>query len=197
MKKTISILLIAVMSISMLVFAGCGKSDNSSDDTVKIESAISFYNKVWDAYGDDNKFAAVGGDVENSTSDAPGAYSLTTEDNIANFKYYLHVTDELYDMLDADVATLQHMMNLNSFSSAVAKLKDPTKASEFADGYKAAIQSQQWMCGFPDKVVVISVGDYVVMAYGLEENINNLVSACTAVEAQAKLLVDAPAELPG
>lgn len=193
MKKTISILLVVIMSISMLAFAGCGKNDSNNNETVKIESAISFYNKVWAEFGDDNKFAAVGGDVENSTSDAPGAYSLSTEDNIANFKYYLHVTDELYDMLDTDIATLQHMMNLNSFSSAVAKLKDPTKASEFAEGYKTAIQNQQWMCGFPDKVVVISVGDYVVMAYGLEQNINALVAACSAVEAQSQVLVDAPA----
>ena len=49
------------------------------------------------------------------------------------------------------------------------------------------------MCGFPDKVVVISVGDYVVMAYGLEVNIDNLVAACSAVEAQSTVLVDAPA----
>ena len=50
------------------------------------------------------------------------------------------------------------------------------------------------MCGFPDKVVVISVGDYVVMAYGLEDNINNLVAACSAVEESATVLIDAPAE---
>ena len=49
------------------------------------------------------------------------------------------------------------------------------------------------MCGFPDKVVVISVGNYVVMAYGLEDNIDNLAAACSAVEAQSTVLVDAPA----
>ena len=96
-------------------------------------------------------------------------------------------------MLEDDVATLQHMMNTNTFSSAVARLKDPAKASEFAEAYKTAIQGQHWMCGFPDKVVVISVGNYVVMAYGLEDNIDNLAAACSAVEAQSTVLVDAPA----
>ena len=96
-------------------------------------------------------------------------------------------------MLDDDVATLQHMMNTNTFSSAVAKLKDPSKASEFAEEYKTVVQNQQWMCGFPDKVVVISVENYIVMAYGYDEIIDDLVHACSEVNASSTVLVDAPA----
>ena len=87
------------------------------------------------------------------------------------------------------------MMNTNTFSSAVAKLKDPSKAAEFAEAYKTEIQGQHWMCGFPDKVVVISVGDYVVMAYGAEDIIDTLIKACSEVEAQSSVLIDAPAVL--
>lgn len=200
MRKIISILYVIGMSFVLLAFTGCGNakddSSNKSNDTNQsaapaIQSAVDFYTKVWDAFGEENKFSSVGGDAEHST-EGPGQFMLT-EDNADSFKQLLLVTDELYDMLENDVATLQHMMNTNTFSSAVAKLKDSAKSSEFAEGYRDSIQEQRWMCGFPDKVVVISVGDYVVMAYGLEENIDNLVAACSAVETQSKVLVDAPA----
>lgn len=200
MKKTISTLLAMIMVFAMLAFAGCSNENNDANvdndgenNAPAIESAIDFYTEVWAQFSEENQFPAAGGDSENQV-EGPGKYALT-EENAEMFKYLLHVTDELYDMLDDDAATLQHMMNTNTFSSAVVKLKDSAKASDFAQAYKDAIQSQQWMCGFPDKVVVISVGDYVVMAYGSEDNINNLVAACTAVEAQSEVLVEAPAVL--
>lgn len=202
MKKIISILPALIMGFAMLVFTGCSNGENSASDTGNanensqpqtpaIESAMAFYTKVWAAFGEEQKFPCAGGDMEHST-EGPGQF-LLTEENADSFKQLLHVTDELYDMLEDDAATLQHMMNTNTFSSAVARLKDPAKASEFAGAYKTSIQAQQWMCGFPDKVVVISLGDYVVMAYGHEENIDNLVAACSAVEPQSTVLVDAPA----
>lgn len=196
MKKTLSIVLALMMVLAMLVFAGCSKEENNGGEnsdvsTPAIESAVDFYTEVWAAFGSDKQFPCAGGDADHM-AEAPAQFAIN-DTNADTFKYLLHVTDELYAMLDDDAATLQHMMNTNTFSSAVAKLKDPTLASEFAESYKTAIQAQQWMCGFPDKVVVISVGDYVVMAYGQEDNINNLVAACTAVEAQSTVLVDAPA----
>ena len=186
-----------IISLVLPAFAGCGNAGdaggNGASQSVApaIESAVAFYTEVWAAFDDDQKFSCVGGDAQHST-EGPGQF-LLTEDNKENFKSLILVTDELYDMLEDDVATLQHMMNTNTSSSAVARLKDPAKASEFAEAYKTAIQGQHWMCGFPDKVVVISVGNYVVMAYGLEDNIDNLAAACSAVEAQSTVLVDAPA----
>ncbi len=202
MKKIISILLVMIMSFAVAVLTGCSNGEDGTDDTgstsdtsqsaaPEIESAAAFYTEVWAAFSEEQKFPCAGGDMEHST-EGPGQF-LLTEDNAESFKQLLHVTDELYDMLEDDAATLQHMMNTNTFSSAVVRLKDPAKASGFAEAYKTSVQGQQWMCGFPDKVVVISVGDYVVMAYGLEENIDNLVAVCSGVEPQSTVLVDAPA----
>ena len=191
MKRFISILLALMMTLAV---AGCSSNPSNTPDESQgpaIESAVDFYTKVWNAFGADNQFPAAGGDAENE-AEGPAKFAMTAE-NKETFEYLLHVTDELYEMLDDDAATLQHLMNTNTFSSAVAKLKDPSKAAEFAEAYKTAIQSQQWMCGFPDKVVVISVGDYIVMAYGLEDLIDALVDACASVEAQSKVLVNAPA----
>lgn len=214
MKRPISLLLALLMICSLLTLAACSQdnpdvsadnTDNSDNTSVSTtlppetdppapayESALDLYTAIWNAYGEENKFACGGGDADHESMDGPGQYALN-DANADMFKYLLHVTDELYDMLEDDVATLQHMMNTNTFSSAVAKLKDPTQASAFATAYQASIQGQQWMCGFPDKVVVISVGDYVVMAFGHEGNIDNLTAACAAVDAQSSVLVDAPA----
>ena len=193
MKKTITALLALTMAASL---AGCGSKPadepTKSPETV-IESAVDFYTEVWDALGEDRQFAAVGGDAEHE-AEAPAKFAMTDE-NKEIFEYLLHVNDELYDMLDDDTATLQHMMNTNTFSSAFAKLKSPSKAEEFAEDYKAEIQGQHWMCGFPDKVVVISVADYVMMAYGAEECVDDLVEACSEVAPDSTVLVDAPAVL--
>lgn len=214
MKKIISLLLALMMIASLLTLTACSQNspdasadntDNSDSSSVSstlppetdppaptYDSALDLYTAVWNVYGDENKFACAGGDADHESMDGPGQFVLN-DTNAETFKYLLHVTDELYDMLEDDVATLQHMMNINTFSSAVAKLKDPTQASAFATAYQAAIQGQNWMCGFPDKVVVISIGDYVVMAFGHEGNIDHLTAACSAVDAQASVLVDAPA----
>ena len=193
MKKTVAILL----TLMTLLAAGCGSSKPSeTPDESKapaFASAVELYTQIWDTLGEDRKFPAAGGDAEHE-AEAPAKFALT-EENKETFEYLLHVTDELYDMLDDDAATLQHMMNTNTFSSAAAKLKDPSEAEEFAEAYKTAVQGQQWMCGFPDKVVVISVDDYVIMAYGYEDILNDLAAACSAVAPGSRVLIDAPAVL--
>ena len=192
MKKTVAILL----TLMTLLAAGCGSKPAETPDEPQapaFASAVELYTQIWDTLGEDRQFPAAGGDAEHE-AEAPAKFALTKE-NKETFEYLLHVTDELYDMLDDDAATLQHMMNTNTFSSAAAKLKDPSAAEEFAEAYKTAVQGQQWMCGFPDKVVVISVDDYVIMAYGYEDIINDLVDACSVVAPGARVLVDAPAVL--
>lgn len=219
MKKTISLILALIMTFAVLTLAACNKTGNGDGTTTaapsesknpdttageattlpeteapkpQIESALAFYTKVWNSLTDDQKFPASGGDMKNPVDGAPGKFEMSAE-NAETIKWWTHVTDELYAMLGDDVATLQHMMNMNTFCSAMAKLNDPSKAAEFAEAYKAAIQAQRWMCGFPDKVIVISVGDYVIMAYGNETIIENFKNACLAADSQAKLLVEAPA----
>lgn len=192
MRKTIAILL----TLMTLLAAGCSSKPSVTPDESQapaFASAEELYTQIWDTLGEDRQFPAAGGDAEHE-AEAPAKFALTKE-NKETFEYLLHVTDELYDMLDDDAATLQHMMNTNTFSSAAAKLKDPSAAEEFAEAYKTAVQGQQWMCGFPDKVVVISVDDYVIMAYGYEDILNDLVDACSVVAPGSRVLVDAPAVL--
>ena len=190
MKKTITILLTLTMAASL---AGCGSKPadepTKSPETV-IESAVDFYTEVWDAFGEDKQFAAVGGDAENE-AEAPAKFAMTDE-NKEIFEYLLHVNDELYDMLDDDTATLQHMMNTNTFCSAVMQLNDAADAEAFASHYQQIVQSHHWMCGFPDTVVVLRMTDYVITAYGADDLIQAFKTAAQGLGAE--VLVEAPAE---
>lgn len=49
------------------------------------------------------------------------------------------------------------------------------------------------MCGFPDKVIVVSVGEYVIVAFGHTDIIDTFKTKCLAADTSAKLLVEAPA----
>ena len=92
-------------------------------------------------------------------------------------------------------ASLVHMMNLNTFTCGAFHVSDAGNVSTVAADIRSAVQGKQWMCGFPDKVVVISVADYVMMAYGAEECVDDLVEACSEVAPDSTVLVDAPAVL--
>jgi len=61
-------------------------------------------------------------------------------------------------------------MNANTFTCGAYHLTDGKGQQEFADALKENIMNRQWMCGFPDTLVIASVGnEYVVSAFGNAE----------------------------
>lgn len=54
--------------------------------------------------------------------------------------------------------------------------------------------NKQWMCGFPDKLVILTVGDYLVSVYGAEDLVDNFQNHLTAAYASAVVVCDAPIE---
>ena len=197
-RKLTGLLLAGVTAMSL--FAGCGKQNAAPSATETIEtteapapqyaSSLELLDAVWNAFPEDARFPAGGGDEAHDTN-GPGAFDVKAYGE--TFQYLILLDDGLMDKLTGDAATLMHMMNTNTFCSAMAKLTDSSKAAEFAEAYKTAIQDQRWMCGFPDTVIVISVGDYVIMAYGHADIIENVKTACLAADSSAKLLIEAPA----
>ena len=53
-----------------------------------------------------------------------------------------------------------------------------------------AIQSKQWMCGFPDKLVVFTYDRYVVALYGNEDLVNTFRDKLTAAYGDAVVAYD-------
>ena len=71
-------------------------------------------------------------------------------------------------------ASLIHMMNQNTFTAAAYHCTDDADA--LATALRDNIQQRQWMCGFPDKVAVAVVGEYVVSVFGAEDLVDTFMS---------------------
>ena len=176
MKKFVSLTLVFALSAALL--AGCGSASETTPTTTAPAAT--------------ERFPAAGGDAEHDNMEGPGLFDM--EKNAETFQYLTLMDEELMAMLENDAATMLHMMNTNTFCSAVAALKDSASAAEFAEHYKTLVQGNQWMCGFPDTVIVISVGRYVITAYGKDDPIQTFKSKVLALEPQATVLVEAPTE---
>lgn len=186
MKKVISILLAAVL---MLSFAACAKTEGgNTNGTDGPESAVALMEKVWDSYTDDEKFPAGGGDFseENMRDNAPGKYSL--EDKAALDSTF-GLTEEAAALVD-DAASLMHMMNANTFTGAAFHVSKADDVAALVSALKDNILSRQWVCGFPDKLVIITVGDYVVSAFGENEIMETFKTKTTAAFPNAEVAAE-------
>ena len=192
MKKLFALLLAGVMALSL---AACSKTDDNNlekDDSVKITDSLELLNTVWNSYADDDKFAVAGGDMseENMTMDAPGNYGIDDPDAI---DAALGLPASSLDKID-NAASLVHMMNANTFTCGAFHVKDKNDISAVAAEIKENIMARQWMCGFPDKLVIASVDSYIISFFGNEEIIDQFKDKLAEVYVSASVISDDPIE---
>ncbi len=146
--------------------AGADGEGNTNDTTDGEGGAEGILQAVWDEYADDEKFASVGGDGENAVSDGPGSFGM---DDAESLDAMLGLPGELTDKV-TDTATLMHMMNANTFTSACYKLKSGTDVKEFSDALEKNVMARQWICGTPETLLVMNVNDeYIISAFGADD----------------------------
>ncbi len=176
MKKLISLLL----ALAMVAAAAAGCSNNAANDSTDgtaaagPASALEILEKVWGAYTEDQKFLAMGGDTNNLVENAPGKFAVTDTDGLS---YSLLVPAEQMANID-DAASLIHGMMSNNFTGGAFHVTGDVAA--FAEAMKTAVLNNQWMCGMPETVIVAVIGDYVVMAYGLNDFVSIFQEKLTA-----------------
>ena len=166
MKKTLSIVLALTMVFAMTACGG-----NKAEETTGVTaqempaSAQEVMETIWADYAEDEKFAVIGGSMAAPVDGAPGSYDLADE----NITYSLLIpAEQLGNVTEA--ASMIHMMNANTFTAAVYKLAEGVTAADFGNAMKEAILNNQWMCGFPDKLLVSGFGDtYVLVAFGVND----------------------------
>ncbi len=162
MKKLTAILIAA--ALVLVLFAACG-GDKTPDAGSSYEDALTVLNTVWATYTDEaeeNKFPIGGGDSANMTMDVPGKFDIAATEEL---DVTLALPASQAENVE-DAASMMHMMNANTFTCAAYRLKADTDTAAFAADYKAGLDGRQWMCGFPEKFVVIQTGNYVVTAFG-------------------------------
>ena len=191
MKRLLTVLLTAVLAVSLLACGG-GKTENSNGSTPAISDSLELLNKVWGSYSDSEKFPVAGGDLSeaNNKMDAPGKYDISDADAIDNSLGFPAADIAKID----NAASLMHMLNSNSFTCGVYHVKSANDVNAVADDIKTNVMGRRWMCGFPDKLVVMSVNDYVVSFYGLNDFVDTFKTKVTGAYSQAKVISETPIE---
>ena len=133
-----------------------------------VDDALTILNAIWNTYSDEEKFPAAGGDSEHAVDGAPGSFDASNADNLS---YLLTFPADDASLIDS-AASLVHMMNLNTFTCGAFHVADANNVARLADDLRTTIQAKHWMCGFPDKLVIVTVGQSVLSVYGNEELVN-------------------------
>ena len=189
MKKKIALLLLTVMAISLVA---CGEKDtaNNNDaakDGKQAESALDVLQSTWETYEEENKFAAGGGDSQNMVMDEPGKFDVT---NTEELNGTLGFPADSAGKID-DAASFMHIMNANTFTAGAYHVTNADDVQGVADALKESIMNRQWLCGFPETLIIVKVNDnYLVSAFGNGEIIETFKTKLTGVYADATVVYE-------
>lgn len=192
MKKILALLLAAVMVLSL---AACtdkgsegGATSPSGAQTNQPKSALEILEKVWSKYSADEKFPATGGSEKHMKEDKPGKFDVSDAEAL---DFELGFPKANASEID-DAASLMHMLNQNNFSCGVYHVKDSGNVEALAGKIKENILARQWLCGFPEKLVILTIGDYIVSVFGAGELTDTFIAKLSAEYSSAKQLFDVP-----
>lgn len=156
---------------------------------VKISSPSELINSAWALFSEDEKFPVVGGDLtgeEWAEEAAPFSLDDPSElDRLTGFP-----ASEISKIDSA--ASMIHMMNTNTFSTGAYHVADGTDSAALCQSIRDNVLARRWMCGFPDKVIVAEVGDYIVCAFGLNETVDPYVKHLTEAYPFANVVFSEP-----
>ena len=190
MKKILSLVLVLAMALSL---AACGKKAETTETTgVPAQempaSALEVLETIWADYAEDEKFAVIGGSMAAPVDGAPGSYDIADE----NITYNLLIpAEQLGNVTEA--ASMIHMMNANTFTCGVFKLAEGVSAADFGAAMKEAVMGNQWMCGFPETLLVRNFGDvYVLVAFGINDAMNPFIQHMDNVYPGFETIVNEP-----
>lgn len=174
MKKILTGMLITLMTVTAF---GCGKK-KAEKKSVQVEDAQEILAAAWDGFDEENQFYAVGGGYDNMIENAPAPVDVTDTDSLTVLLAFPEADQDKID----DAASLIHGMNANTFTAAAYHVTDSSEVETVADDLKESIMNKQWMCGFPEIMVIAGVGeDYVVSCIGNADLVNEFKDQITEV----------------
>lgn len=130
-----------------------------------ISDPVTLLNSVYALFGEDEKFPATGGDFSSGELiEGAGSFALAEPDMLDNVTGFPAAEIASID----SAATLTHMMNQNTFTAGAYHVVSGTDLAALCEAIRANIQNRMWCCGFPEKLIVATVDDYVISAFGKE-----------------------------
>lgn len=187
MKKMIAMLLVLTMAVGLVACSANVDANTTTEATTEAvkgpASALEILETVWGSYADDEKFMSFGGDANNYVDNAPGKYDVADE----GLGSVLLVPADQVASID-EAASLCHMLG-NNFTSGAFHVTGDVKA--FADAMNKSVAETQWICGMPEQLRIAIIGEYVVVAFGLNDLMTNFESKLTAAYPGAEIAYSA------
>lgn len=186
MKRIFAVLMAAMLMLSLVACGG--DTSTTTEPASTIASPVEILNTVWATYAEDEKFPAAGGDMteENMNMEGPGVYGLEDTEALDATLGFPAASVAKID----SAASLMHMMNANTFTCGAYHLVNASDKDTVVAELKTNISGRQWMCGFPDKLVIVAVEDYLVSYFGNGEIVDNFTAKLTASYTQATVVCE-------
>ena len=119
--------------------------------------------------------------------DGPGKYDVSDVEGLDAQLGFPQASVALID----DAASLVHMMNANTFTAGAYYVSDANEVELLVEDMKDNILNRQWICGFPDTLIIVGIGDNtVVSAFGNAEIIDTFETKLLSVYGGAKVLCE-------
>ena len=180
MKKILAMMLVIVMTVSV---AACGKDKKEDPQGA---TPLDILTKVWESYEKDEKFNAAGGDPANGVMDKPGKFDVA---DIENLDVQLGFPQASAALIE-DAASLVHMIG-NIFTAGAYYVTDPSEIELLTSDLQDNILSRQWLDAVPDKLVIVSVGENVVISvFGQEDLVDTFQKKLTAIYDEVKVYAE-------
>ena len=168
------------------------KPEESKPEESKPESgldAVTLLNNVYALFGEEERFPATGGDFSSDELiEGAGEFGLEEPEALDNVVGYPAAEIAKID----SAASLMHMMNANTFTSGAYHVAAGTDTTALAEAISTNILKRQWCCGFPEKLIVASVDDYVISAFGKNFAIDAFTKHLAEAYPNAKVLIEEP-----
>ena len=159
----------------------------SNDEPVAADAPVDVLKNIWAKYGEEEKFSIMGGNPEAGAME-PAVWASEYKENLT---YTTNIPADLLANV-AETATMIHMMNANTFTGAAYKLAEGVDAAAFAQSLRDGIMATQWMCGFPETLIIAVIGNVVLAAYGVNDAMTPFSGHLTEAYADAQIVVNEP-----
>lgn len=177
MKKLLALILAGVLMFGCVACGTSEETNTESGDTVENTTeevnpagdtvdAYDMISRIWEQYysnaDEDLQFIISGGNLESEIVDEPATFDTSLSGAKKELLGYYAVSSETLEQVD-DVATLIHSEMTETCSVVVLHVSD-------TDAVTAAIldtaSANEWTDGVPEKVMVVTIGSYVVSVAG-------------------------------
>ena len=152
-----------------------------------ISDPVTLLNSVYALFGEDEKFPATGGDFSSGELiEGAGSFALAEPDMLDNVTGFPAAEIASID----SAATLTHMMNQNTFTAGAYHVVSGTDLAALCEAIRANIQNRMWCCGFPEKLIVATVDDHIISAFGKEFAISAFTTHLTEAYPSAVIVIE-------